>query len=327
MTNKKNRQRGSRTHGGGSHKHNRGAGHRGGRGAAGRDKHEYHNHQPLGKSGFTPPTREETDEIELRELYERAYYADSPELAGHGVFRLTDGTILVDARVVAANNPEKRVETLYQNRKPVAADGGTAVRNPTKIMGPTGGVQPSDIVQFVADDATDPVVDTVEANDDELIDPTELQQMPVEFDHNGDGGTEREPDGDGESSSREATTSDRPLVEQSPDPATVTPSDLTPEDVPVLYAKWRAGDEEQRERIKSLLDAYFADMYERGREETLYELGEETITPQEVAETLNALQREWEEHLGKEYDPIDGGLDKEKREYLLSVRPAIEQPA
>lgn len=55
MTDKKRRQRGSRTHGGGSGKNRRGAGHRGGRGNAGRSKHEMHGQEPLGKHGFTRP--------------------------------------------------------------------------------------------------------------------------------------------------------------------------------------------------------------------------------------------------------------------------------
>ncbi|MFC7073866.1 uL15m family ribosomal protein [Halovenus rubra] len=63
MSNKKKRQRGSRTHGGGSHKNRRGAGHRGGRGDAGRDKHEMHNHEPLGKSGFSRPEKVQDEVI------------------------------------------------------------------------------------------------------------------------------------------------------------------------------------------------------------------------------------------------------------------------
>ena len=53
MTSKKRRQRGSRTHGGGTHKNRRGAGNRGGRGRAGRTKHNMHGYEPIGKSGFT----------------------------------------------------------------------------------------------------------------------------------------------------------------------------------------------------------------------------------------------------------------------------------
>ena len=61
MTSKNRRQRGSRTHGGGTHKNRRGAGHRGGRGNAGRSKHEFHNHEPLGKSGFKRPEQSKID--------------------------------------------------------------------------------------------------------------------------------------------------------------------------------------------------------------------------------------------------------------------------
>jgi len=53
----KKRGRGSRTHGGGSQKNRRGAGHRGGRGDAGRKKHEQAKHPPIGKSGFKRPQK------------------------------------------------------------------------------------------------------------------------------------------------------------------------------------------------------------------------------------------------------------------------------
>ncbi len=99
MTSKKKRQRGSRTHGGGSHKNRRGAGHRGGRGAAGRDKHEMHNHPPLGEegSGFTPPetVQDEVLTVELRRLDE-----DAPLLAAEGVATETDSGYRIDAREV-----------------------------------------------------------------------------------------------------------------------------------------------------------------------------------------------------------------------------------
>ncbi|EJN58682.1 uL15m family ribosomal protein [Halogranum rubrum] len=65
MTNKKRRQRGSRTHGGGTHKNRRGAGHRGGRGRAGRAKHEFHNYEPLGKYGFKRPEDAQTTVLEV----------------------------------------------------------------------------------------------------------------------------------------------------------------------------------------------------------------------------------------------------------------------
>ena len=97
MTSKKRRQRGSRTHGGGTHKNRRGAGHRGGRGNAGRDKHEFHNHEPLGKSGFKRPEKvqEAVATVDVRELDENAvlYAADGlAEEAGDGY--------IIDAREV-----------------------------------------------------------------------------------------------------------------------------------------------------------------------------------------------------------------------------------
>jgi large subunit ribosomal protein L15 len=95
MTSKKKRQRGSRTHGGGSQKNRRGAGHRGGRGAAGRDKHEFHNYEPLGKSGFSRPasTQEDVFEVDVRELDENAgtYVAE-------GRAEEMDGAIAIDVR-------------------------------------------------------------------------------------------------------------------------------------------------------------------------------------------------------------------------------------
>ena len=103
MTNKKKRQRGSRTHGGGSHKNRRGAGHRGGRGAAGRDKHEFHNYEPLGKSGFTRPEKvqPEVETVDVRELDE-----DAALLAAEGVAEEAGDGYHVDARDVVEDGHE-----------------------------------------------------------------------------------------------------------------------------------------------------------------------------------------------------------------------------
>ncbi|MFT4922905.1 MAG: large subunit ribosomal protein L15 [Haloarculaceae archaeon] len=97
MTDKKKRQRGSRTHGGGSHKNRRGAGHRGGRGAAGRDKHEFHNYEPLGKHGFTRPEKV-TDEVLTVDV--QTLDEDAPLLVADGQATETDGGYQVDARDV-----------------------------------------------------------------------------------------------------------------------------------------------------------------------------------------------------------------------------------
>jgi large subunit ribosomal protein L15 len=103
MTSKKRRQRGSRTHGGGSHKNRRGAGHRGGRGAAGRDKHEFHNYGPLGKHGFTRPekVKEEVATIGVQKLDE-----DAPLFAADGQAEETDDGYRIDVRDVVEDGHE-----------------------------------------------------------------------------------------------------------------------------------------------------------------------------------------------------------------------------
>lgn len=103
MSKKKRRQRGSRSHGGGSSKNRRGAGHRGGRGDAGRAKHEFHGHEPLGKHGFTRPdaVQDEVLTIEIRDLDE-----DAGLLAADGVAEETDDGYRIDARDVVEDGYE-----------------------------------------------------------------------------------------------------------------------------------------------------------------------------------------------------------------------------
>jgi large subunit ribosomal protein L15 len=103
MTSKKRRQRGSRTHGGGSHKNRRGAGHRGGRGRAGRDKHEFHNYEPLGKHGFSRPekVKDEILTVTVQKLDE-----DAALLAADGVAEETDHGYRIDARDVVEDGWE-----------------------------------------------------------------------------------------------------------------------------------------------------------------------------------------------------------------------------
>ena len=109
MTSKKRRQRGSRTHGGGTHKNRRGAGNRGGRGRAGRDKHEFHNYEPLGKSGFKRPqkTRRDVETVNLRELDE-----DIAVLAADGVAEESSDGYTVDARDVVEDGHDADVVKL-----------------------------------------------------------------------------------------------------------------------------------------------------------------------------------------------------------------------
>ncbi|MUV85918.1 50S ribosomal protein L15 [Natronomonas sp. CBA1123] len=103
MTSKKRRQRGSRTHGGGTHKNRRGAGHRGGRGRAGRDKHEFHNYEPLGKSGFKRPQKTDrtVETVNLRELDE-----DIAILVEDGVAEESGDGYAIDARDLVEDGHE-----------------------------------------------------------------------------------------------------------------------------------------------------------------------------------------------------------------------------
>jgi large subunit ribosomal protein L15 len=104
MTSKKRRQRGSRTHSGGSHKNRRGAGHRGGRGRAGRSKHEFHNYEPKGKHGFKRPhdireTVAEIDdgyELDARDIVEDGHEVDVVKVLGSGQVR-NQLTVTADA--------------------------------------------------------------------------------------------------------------------------------------------------------------------------------------------------------------------------------------
>jgi len=103
MTDKKDRQRGSRTHGGGSQKNRRGAGNRGGRGAAGREKHEFHGTEPLGRSGFTrpPEVQDEIATIDAGRLDE-----DAPLLAADDLAEEVEGGYRIDARDVVEDGHE-----------------------------------------------------------------------------------------------------------------------------------------------------------------------------------------------------------------------------
>ncbi|RLM56983.1 50S ribosomal protein L15 [Halobellus sp. Atlit-31R] len=98
MTSKKRRQRGSRTHGGGTHKNRRGAGHRGGRGRAGRDKHEFHNYEPIGKHGFKRPEDSQTTvaEVNVQQIDE-----DAALFAADGLAEQDGDAYHVDVRDVA----------------------------------------------------------------------------------------------------------------------------------------------------------------------------------------------------------------------------------
>ncbi|MFB6095499.1 MAG: uL15m family ribosomal protein [Halodesulfurarchaeum sp.] len=141
MTDKKRRQRGSRSHGGGSSKNRRGAGHRGGRGRAGRDKHEQHNYEPLGKSGFTRPekARDEVLEVPLRKLDENIAL-----LADDGLAEETEWGYRIDARDVAEDGHEADV---------VKVLGGGQVRNQLEVTADAFTDGARDLIEAAGGDA------------------------------------------------------------------------------------------------------------------------------------------------------------------------------
>jgi len=106
MTSKKRRQRGSRTHGGGTHKNRRGAGHRGGRGRAGSRKHEMHNYGSWEKHGFKRPQKVQQDvlEVDVRTLDENAALYAADDLAEE-----TEFGYRIDARDVVEDGHDADV--------------------------------------------------------------------------------------------------------------------------------------------------------------------------------------------------------------------------
>lgn len=112
MTSKKRRQRGSRTHGGGTHKNRRGAGNRGGRGRAGSKKHEMHHYGPWEKHGFTRPedAQDSVAEVQLQKVDE-----DAALLAAEGLAENDDGAYTLDARDLAEDGWDADVVKVLGN--------------------------------------------------------------------------------------------------------------------------------------------------------------------------------------------------------------------
>ncbi|MFC4438003.1 MULTISPECIES: uL15m family ribosomal protein [Natrialbaceae] len=160
MTSKKRRQRGSRTHSGGSHKNRRGAGHRGGRGRAGRSKHEFHNYEPKGKHGFKRPQdiRETVAEIDVQKLDEDAILYVADDLAEE-----TDDGYALDARDIVEDGHEADVVKVLgsgqvRNSLEVTADAfSEAARE--KIEAADGEAVVSERAQEAEDEADEPEQD------------------------------------------------------------------------------------------------------------------------------------------------------------------------
>ena len=141
MSTKKRRQRGTRSHGGGSSKNRRGAGHRGGRGNAGRSKHELHGSEPLGKHGFTRPNAVQDDvrTIEVGTLDE-----DAMILAADGLAEETDSGYRIDARDVVKDGHETDV---------VKVLGGGQVHNELEVVADAFSASARELLEAAGGDA------------------------------------------------------------------------------------------------------------------------------------------------------------------------------
>ncbi|WP_433623624.1 uL15m family ribosomal protein [Halomicrococcus sp. NG-SE-24] len=163
MTDKKRRQRGSRTHGGGSHKNRRGAGHRGGRGNAGRSKHEFHNHGPLGKHGFKRPedVQEEVKTISVQKLDE-----DAALFAAEGDAEETDFGYRLDARDVVEDGWDADVVKVLGNGR---------VRNELEV---TADAFSASAVELIEEEGGDAVLSdrAEEAEDEDEDEPEETAE-------------------------------------------------------------------------------------------------------------------------------------------------------
>ncbi|WP_336343474.1 uL15m family ribosomal protein [Halalkalicoccus ordinarius] len=165
MTNKKRRQRGSRTHGGGTHKNRRGAGHRGGRGAAGRSKHEFHNYGPLGKHGFTRPekVKETVLTIDVQKLDEDAPLYVADDLASE-----EDGSYHLDARDIVEDGHEADA---------VKVLGGGQVRNALSITADAFSASAVELVEEAGGEAIVSERGQVEEESDEEDGESEPQSI------------------------------------------------------------------------------------------------------------------------------------------------------
>jgi len=156
MTDKKRRQRGKRTHGGGTQKNRRGAGNRGGRGNAGRSKHEFHGQEPLGKHGFTRPegVQPEVLEVDLRTLDEQA-----PHFAAEGVATATADGYRIDARDVVDGGHDADVVKVLGNGQArrtleVTADAFSATAT-ERIEAAGGAIELTERARAAADEPDD----------------------------------------------------------------------------------------------------------------------------------------------------------------------------
>lgn len=176
MSNKKRRQRGSRTHGGGTHKNRRGAGNRGGRGKAGSRKHEMHHYGPWEKHGFNRPEEAQRTVVEIstQELDENAAL-----FAADGLAENDDGAYTIDTREVVENGWDADVVKVLGNgqvRQELHVTADDFSESAEELIEDAGGsVTVSERAEERAEDESesDDTADTDEDDDDDEDDESE----------------------------------------------------------------------------------------------------------------------------------------------------------
>lgn len=315
MPSKKRRQRGSRTHGGGSHKNRRNAGNRGGRGKAGRDKHEFHNYEELGKEGFTRPEKvqDEVKTISIQKLDE-----DAPLLVAEGLAEEDTSTYRIDARQVVEDGFEVDAVKVLGNGQ---------VRNRLEV---------------IADDFSESAIEKItSAGGDVILSGNDLKNTNGSNENMSDNGESsidriQEKVDDGyELESEEAEK----LLEEGVERDRVKDSynaiidgyqnrkELSPDDVVALYKLRTVARDTgiSTSEIEEVLDRYFEDMMEPIRLEQIRYGVEGPITPQDVEAEMDQLEEDWAEMKeASKYPPDEDGLEREQKKYLLSIREAVQ---
>lgn len=362
MTSKKRRQRGSRTHGGGSHKNRRGAGNRGGRGAAGRAKHEYHKYGPLGKYGFNRPEDAKTEviEVKVQKLDE-----DAALYAAEGLAEEDGDAYVFDARDVVEDGYETDVVKVLgggqvRNELYVTADAFTA--GAVKLIEEAGGeaslteeFEPD--VETESDSSSDGVSradyssdssvgNTVAGNvasstdvtmapnggggSNDLNDDEENESMESERDDPLDGYRERIDRGESLSSNevREILEEEDRDIQRAYELVieNYRDADLSADDVLNLYElKIEAEQEEiDTEDVSSLLDGYFEDIYDESRVELLQEGIDQPRDIGDVRREVEDIEEAWSNLVEvSPNEPNPNGLETEKKRYLMAVRSSV----
>lgn len=355
MTSKKRRQRGSRTHGGGSHKNRRGAGNRGGRGNAGRDKHEFHNHPPLGKDGFDRPesVRTESSIIKVQKIDE-----DIAIFSADGLAEKVNGAYRVDVRDVVEDGYEEHVKVLgsgkVYNSLEVVADsfsgsaiqliesaGGEAIL--TEDLGSDSEIEEDHEVE--GEVVSGPVIDDAVAGcagcatpvrspngsggSDDLNDEDGLDDMSSDDDLVG---RYRRTVEDGEELSGEEVEEILDIAEDNIEEAyeliveNYRDVELSADDVLNLYEVKSAADRQGlgTGEVSELLDGYFEDIYSESRVERLQYGMDEPGTVEDVREEMEGIEEAWENLVEvSDNEPNPEGLETEKKRYLMAVRSKV----